>query len=65
MTYPGQSRYLIVHQCGHMKLEHLNVLQYDVGGSTILLISDELLIALHNVPQFVSQVILLKFQLRT
>lgn len=45
-----------------MKLEHLNILQDDVGGSTILLISDKLLIALHNVPQFVSQVILLKFE---
>lgn len=49
MTYLGQSRYLIVHQCGHVKLEHLYILQNDVGGSTILLISDKLLIALHNV----------------
>ena len=30
MTYPGQSRNLIVDQSSHMELQHLDVLQDDV-----------------------------------
>ncbi len=41
-----------------MKLQHLDVLLDDVRGGTVLLVSDQLLIGLHNVRQLVSQVVL-------
>ena len=58
MTYPGQAWDLIVHQGGHVELQHLDVLEDDVRGSSILLVADELLVALDHVAQLVSQVVL-------
>ena len=41
-----------------MELQHLDILQDDVGGSSILLVAYQLLVALHNVPQLVREVVL-------
>ena len=41
-----------------MELQHLDVLLYDVGSSSILLIANQLLVGLDNVCQLVGQVIL-------
>ena len=41
-----------------MELQHLDVFLDDVGGGSILLVPDQLLIGLYNVSQLVSQVIL-------
>ena len=41
-----------------MKLEHFDVFLDDVGGRSILLVSDQLLVGLDNVGQLVCQVIL-------
>lgn len=57
-TYARQARQLIVHHGGHMELEELYILCNDMGRRAILLIAPKLIIDLHNVSQFVSQVIL-------
>ena len=41
-----------------MKLQHLDVLQNDMGGCPVLLVADQLLVALHDVPQLVREVVL-------
>ncbi len=41
-----------------MELKHLDVLLNDVRGSSVLLVSDELLVGFDNVSQFMSEIIL-------
>ena len=57
-THPGHAGQFIVHHSSNMKLQHLDVLLYDVGGSSVLLITNQLLVGLDNVCQLVGQVIL-------
>lgn len=58
LTHARQARQLIVHHGGHMELEELHVLCNDMGCRTVLLIAPKLIVDLHDVGQFVSQVIL-------
>lgn len=58
LTHTRQARQLIVHHGGHMELEELHVLCNDMGRRAILLIAPKLIVDLHDVSQFVSQVIL-------
>lgn len=58
LTHTRQARKLIVHHGGHMELEELHVLCNDMGRRAILLIAPKLIVYLHDVGQFVSQVIL-------
>lgn len=57
-THTGQTRQLIVHHGGHMELKELHILCNDMGCCTILLIPPQLIVDLHDVSQFVSQIIL-------
>lgn len=41
-----------------MELQHLHILLDNMRGCTVLLVSDQLLVGLHDVSQLVSQVIL-------
>lgn len=56
---PGYARQEVVNISGHMELQHLEVLQYDMRGSTILLVPSKLLAGLDDVTQFARQIILL------
>lgn len=58
VTYPWQSRHLIVHKSSHMELEHLDVLCNDVGCRSSLFITDQLVVGLYNVCQLVSEIVL-------
>ena len=58
LTHPGHPWELVVDHGGHVKLQHLDVLLNDVGGGSILLVPNQLLVGLHNVSKFVCQVIL-------
>lgn len=58
LTHSWQARQLIVHHGGHMELEKLHILCNDMGRRAILLIAPKLIVDLHNVGQFVSQIIL-------
>lgn len=57
-TDPGQAWQLVIHHGGHMELQQFDILGNDVSSSSILLVSPQLIVNLHNVSQFVSQVIL-------
>lgn len=57
-THARQARQLVVHHGGHVELEELHVLRDDVGRRAVLLIAPELIVDLHDVGQFVGQVIL-------
>lgn len=58
LTHTRQARQLIVHHGGHMELEELHILCNDMGRCAVLLIAPKLIVDLHDVSQFVSQVIL-------
>lgn len=58
LTHTRQARQLVVHHGGHVELEELHVLCNDVGRRAVLLIAPKLVVNLHDVGQFVSQVIL-------
>lgn len=51
--YPWQAWQLIVHHCGDVELQKLDVLSNDVSCSAALLISSELVVDFHNVSKFV------------
>lgn len=56
--YPGKAWKLVIHHGGNVKLKKLDVLSDDVGCSTALLISSELVVDFDNISEFVGQVIL-------
>ena len=56
--YPGQARQFIVHQGGHMELQHFGVLIQNVCCCPILLIASQLVVDLDDVSQFVGEIIL-------
>lgn len=58
LTHTRQARQLIVHHGSHVELEELHILCNDMGRRTVLFIAPKLIVDLHNVGQFVSQVIL-------
>lgn len=58
LTHTRQARQLIVHHGGYMELEKFHILCNNMGRCTILLIAPKLIVDLHDVGQFVSQVIL-------
>lgn len=57
-AYSGQTRELVVHHGGHVELQQLHVLSYDVGRGATLFVPPQLVVDLDDVSQLVSQVIL-------
>lgn len=57
-AHPGYAWQEIVNISSHMELQHLEVLQYDMKGSAVLLIPSKLLVGFDDVTQFTSQIIL-------
>lgn len=49
---------IVIHESGDVILEQFHVLRYDMGGGSVLLVSHQLVVRLHDIRQFVSQVVL-------
>ena len=60
VSHSWESWYLIVYHSGYMELKHLNIFLNYVRGSSILLVSNKLLVGFDNVSQFMSEIILQK-----
>jgi len=52
------TRYIIIHQCRNVILQHLYVFSNDMSCRTVLLITQQLVVSLRDVSEFVSQIVL-------